>query len=91
MCNCIKIQEKNIIDHLKQKYPTRLYDEDLDGWDGTGFQNKAISLGEGGGTFLYQEFAIKHTFKKVNGEQSSPKKQTISINPAFCMFCGVKI
>lgn len=91
MCNCIEIQEKKILDHLKQKYPTRQYDEDLSGWDSTGFRNQAIRIGDGGGTHLYQEFTVKFTFTKVNGEQSSPKKQTVSISPAFCMFCGDKI
>lgn len=90
MCNCIEVQEKKIIEHLKQKYPGRKYDEELNGWDGTGFKNQAITFGEDSKTFLYQDFSLKYTFTKVNGDQSKPLKHSLSINPAYCMFCGVK-
>jgi len=91
MCNCIEIQEKRILDHLSESYPDREYDKQLNSWKGTGFKNKAITFGGHGGIFLYQEFSVNYTFTKTNGERSKEKKQTISLNPSFCIFCGQKL
>lgn len=91
MCNCIKEIEKKIIENLKETNPTKTYNEELNRFEGTGFQNIALGMGANGGYKLYHEFKIESSFTKVNGDQSNPKKEAISIYPSFCAFCGVKL
>ncbi|MDF2851669.1 MAG: hypothetical protein K0S31_2354 [Sphingobacterium multivorum] len=90
MCTCIDDQEKRILEHLCEQFPEREYDKQLNSWQGTGFKNKAIVIGDKKGIFLYQEFCVNYTFTKTNGEKSKEKKQTINLNPSYCIFCGEK-
>lgn len=90
MCNCIDETSKKIIEKLKSDNPEKTYNESLNGFMGTGFANQCVSFSENGGNKLYNEFRIESTFIKTNGDTSKPKKETISIYPSFCCFCGVK-
>lgn len=90
-CNCIKEVEQKTIAHLKERYPDKTYNEELNGFEGTGLLNQALSMGENGGYKLYHQFAIEVTFTKVNGTQSKPKKETVNIYQTFCPFCGIRL
>jgi len=90
-CNCIKDAELKTIAHLKTNNPNKIYNEDLNGFRGTGFDNVAISFGEGGGYSFYHPFVIETKFQKVNGEISKPKKETVNIYPTYCCLCGIKL
>jgi len=90
-CNCIKETEQKTLDFLKTKHKDKTYNEDLNGFQGTGFQNVAILFGENSGYSFYHPFTVETTFTKVNGEMSKPKKETVNIYPTYCCLCGIKL
>lgn len=90
MCNCIKETEQKIIGNLKERFPEKTFNEELNRFQGTGMQNVALSFGENGGHKTYSEFKIESSFEKVNGTQSRPKKETVNIYHSYCPFCGIK-
>lgn len=90
-CNCIKEVEQKTLKHLIEKNPDKTYNEDLNGFEGTGFDNVAISFGENGGYNFYHKFVVESSLKKVNGEMSKPKKETVNLYPTYCCFCGIKL
>jgi len=91
MCECIEQVEKNILQKLKDNHPERSYNDALNAFEGTGIQNKASGLTNFGKVFIYHEFKVDYTFTKTNGEQSKMKRQTTSLFPVYCCFCGRKL
>lgn len=80
-CNCISNSEEKILSHLREKHPT---------WEikDARYQTQAL-MGPDYDTYsLYFEFVYEFSFHKVNGDMSKPKRQTVSVTPAFCPFCG---
>lgn len=89
MCNCIKEVEKKVLDSLKEKNPDNTYTE-VETFNGLGFQRKSWAF-EKNQMLLTHEMKFASTFIKVNGEQSKPRKETISITQTYCCFCGEKL
>lgn len=84
-CNCIENSENKILKHLGEKHPTWIIKD-------ARYNNMALMMDfELIRNSLYFEFGYEYSFPKVNGEMSKPKRSTVSITPAFCPFCGVKL
>lgn len=87
-CNCIADFEAKLIDRVKEQNPTWELEE-INHFDGTGLQNIAFTFGHG--NIVYNEFKVRYTFPKVNGEMSTPKTHKLSLYPTYCCYCGIKL
>lgn len=86
MCKCIEESEENIRKHIVAQNDFKEGFEMLEGK----YQNRPwLMLGDGS-IKLYSTFKYTYTFKKVNGETSKAKSETVNIFHAYCPICGVK-
>ena len=86
-CKCITETGDFLVKHLKAKNPDTKYlpiDE-----IGLGLRGTTFVMGDNAQRMKF-EFKVRSQFKKVNGQMSVPKTQTVVVVATFCPFCGTK-
>lgn len=86
-CNCIETSKEKILAKLAEMHPDWTITE-------SDYENQIFPFSEENNSIqpiiLTHHFGFTYTFKKVNGEDSKPRTDYISINPTYCGFCGKK-
>ncbi|WP_029571457.1 hypothetical protein [Pantoea ananatis] len=89
-CNCLDQAKDMLHAHLVKDMPEGSELGDI--WDGCGWDNQILSLGEKGGIHVMLKYKVAYRVPKKNGELSKNfTRRECSLKMSHCPLCGIKM